>query len=96
MPSATKLVEGGGDLVADDELRLGGQRPGDADALFLAARQLRGEAVDIIVGLQLDQRQEVLDPASSALPLRPRYICAGRPMSSRIFSFGFSAVSAIW
>jgi hypothetical protein len=38
-----QLVERGGDLVADDELRLGGQRPGDADALLLAARQLRGE-----------------------------------------------------
>ena len=40
MPSCDDLVERRGDLVADDQLGLGGERAGDADALLLAARQL--------------------------------------------------------
>ena len=39
-------VERGGDLVADEQLRLGDQRAGDRDALALAARQLVRVAVE--------------------------------------------------
>src|SRR5690606_30701819 len=53
------LVECGGDLVADDELGLGGKRPGDADALLLAAGQFTGEAVDELVGLELDHGEQI-------------------------------------
>ena len=35
-----QLVERRGHLVTDDQLRLGGQRAGDADALLLPAGQL--------------------------------------------------------
>ena len=38
-------VERGGDLVADEELGLRGERSGDRDALLLAAAQLSGHAV---------------------------------------------------
>ena len=38
-------VEAGGDLVGDDEFRLERDRPGDADALALAAGQLVRVAV---------------------------------------------------
>ena len=39
---ADQLVEGAGDLVADDELGLGSKRAGNADALLLAAGKLAG------------------------------------------------------
>ena len=38
-------IERGGDLVADQELRLGGERAGDRDALLLAAAELPRHAV---------------------------------------------------
>ena len=39
-------VERGGDLVADEQRRLGGERAGDRDPLALAARQLIGKRFD--------------------------------------------------
>jgi hypothetical protein len=39
-------VERRGDLVADEEIRLGGERPGDRDPLPLAAGQLRRIALE--------------------------------------------------
>ena len=46
-------VEGGDGLVADDEPRVERQRPGDADALPLPARELVRVAVDE-VGVEAD------------------------------------------
>ncbi|MDJ0946566.1 MAG: hypothetical protein QNJ30_24215 [Kiloniellales bacterium] len=57
-----QLAEGRSHLVADDQLGLGGERAGDADALLLAAREIAGMAVDEVVGLQLDQAQQLADP----------------------------------
>ncbi len=46
MPLATSGSSADGHLVADDQLRLGGERAGDADALLLAAGKLGRIAVD--------------------------------------------------
>ena len=44
---AVRGVERGRRLVADDEARLVDQRPGERDALLLAARELRGERASV-------------------------------------------------
>ena len=56
-------VQGGDRLVGDDELRLQGQRPGDADPLALAAAEGVGIAA-AGVGRQADER--------AGGPTRPR------------------------
>ena len=48
-------------FVADDEVGLQRQCPGDADALALAARELMGEQVPL-VGTQPHQREQLRDP----------------------------------
>ncbi len=53
-------------LVADDDLRLQGQRPGDADALALAAGELVRVAVDV-VGVEADPLQQLLGALQPAL-----------------------------
>jgi len=61
-------VEGGGRLVADDELRLDRQRAGDRDALLLAAGEFVREAVHRL-GPQADLLQQgggALAPLGSA------------------------------
>ena len=60
--SCDDLIERRGDLVADDELGLGGKRAGDADALLLAARQLARQAVDQAL-VELDQVEQLADLA---------------------------------
>ncbi len=40
-------VQGGDGFVADDEARLEGQGPGDADALALSAREFVGVTIEI-------------------------------------------------
>ncbi len=52
-------VERGPRLVADDEVRIGGKRPGDADALPLAAGELVRVAVGE-VGVEADRLQQFL------------------------------------
>ncbi len=59
---ADRHVEGADGLVADDEVGLDRERPGDADALALAARELVRVAVDG-VGVDADQVEQLLDPA---------------------------------
>jgi hypothetical protein len=41
-------VQGGGGFVQQDQLGLGDERPGDGDALPLAARELVGVAVQVV------------------------------------------------
>src|SRR5690606_9215124 len=53
-------VESTGRLVAEQDLRLGGQRPGDADALLLAAGQLRRVALRLIA--EADPVEQFGDP----------------------------------
>ena len=57
-----QLVERGGHLVANDELRVRGERARDPDALLLPARELGRQAVDIEVRLKLDLLQQLLHP----------------------------------
>ena len=42
-------VEGTERFVEEDNLRLGGEGPGEGDALLLTARQLRGQAVGVVL-----------------------------------------------
>ncbi len=53
-------VEGAGGLVAQQDLRPGAQRPGDADALLLPAGELRRVLVGVL--LQADAGQQLGDP----------------------------------
>jgi hypothetical protein len=64
------LVEGGRDLVADDELGIGGERAGDADALLLAAGQFARQPVDEAV-VELDQVEQLADAAVLRIALQP-------------------------
>ena len=55
-------VERGGRLVADDELRVGGERASDRDALTLAAREFVRK-FQPVVGMQADKAGGVRRPA---------------------------------
>ena len=61
--------------------RLGGERPGDADALLLAARQLAGQTVDEVARSSSISSQQLADAplAAPALQARDR-TASGRPM----------------
>ena len=50
-------IQGRGRLVEQENLRLGGQCPGDGDALLLAARELAGEGVGLIRQPDLGQHR---------------------------------------
>ncbi len=58
-------VEGRGGLVEQHDLGAHGQRPGDADALLLAAGELCRELVRLV--LEPDQRQQLLRPLARLL-----------------------------
>ena len=49
-------------LVHQHDARPGRQRPGDADALALAARQLLRQAVAVLAALEPDQIEQLVDP----------------------------------
>ena len=55
-------------LVADDELRLDRERPGDPDALALAAGELVRVALDV-VRVEPDQPEQLGDPLGLRLAL---------------------------
>ena len=59
-------VQGGDGLVADDEFRLDGQGPGNADALALAAGELVGEAVGVLP-VEAHHLQQLVDALLAAL-----------------------------
>ncbi len=72
---AHQRVERAERLVEQQHLRLDGKRAGERHALALAARELRRETPAI--ALQLDQREQILDPLADlgvrrALSARPR------------------------
>ncbi len=54
-------VERGHRLVGDDELRLDGKRPGDADPLPLPAREFVRKTLRVL-GRETHERQELRDP----------------------------------
>jgi hypothetical protein len=62
-------------LVTDKQLRMQRERPGDADALSLAAGELRREAV-VVLGVQPDQLHQLLNPT-------PALDAGGPPRESR-------------
>ena len=62
-------VERADRLVGDDEVRVERERPGDADALALAARELVRVAL-AEVGVEPDRREQLADPLVP-LGLRP-------------------------
>ena len=54
-------VERGDRLVGDQQLGLQGERPGDPDALALAAGELVGVAV-VVLGVEADDLEQLPDP----------------------------------
>ena len=60
-------------LVADDQLRIDGERAGDADALALAAGELVREAV-VVLRVEADDLEQLLDAALD-LGRRCRCLC---------------------
>ncbi|MNN69359.1 hypothetical protein D3C81_1851450 [compost metagenome] len=64
-----QLVQRRGHFVADDQLRVGGQGAGDADALLLATGQFARLALHELAGLQFDHGQQVGDAITHGLAL---------------------------
>ena len=60
------LIKCRSNFVADDKLRLHGERAGDADALLLPAGQLTRQAVDEAL-VEFDQLQQLDDPPLAGL-----------------------------
>src|SRR5881628_1632673 len=63
-------------LIQQEERRIGGERPGDADPLALPARQLVGVARTEHAGIEADQGEELARPRGDALggpPLEARH-----------------------
>ena len=63
-------VEVAGRLVADDQLRVGGERARDRDALLLAAGELRRQVVGLVA--EADQVEVAAGDARSARACEPR------------------------
>ena len=55
-------VERGDRLVADDHLGIEHERPGDADALALAARELVRTPIGDDLGVEADRVEYLVDP----------------------------------
>ena len=70
MRSGGDGVEGGAGLVHEDDLGLGGDGPGDAQPLLLAARQLRGRRLQPVLHLvpQGGLAQRLLDACRRGCP----------------------------
>ena len=64
---ADQLIERGGHLVADDEIGLGGERPGDRHALLLPAGQFAGLAGDEVLG-QIHLPEQLEDALAHFVP----------------------------
>ena len=60
-PRARDRVEGAERLVHQHHRRVGGEGAGEADALALAARELRGEAVAVVDGREVDEVEQLVD-----------------------------------
>ena len=64
---AVDRVDGAEGLVHEHQRRVGGQGAGDADALALAAGELRGIAVARLGGIEPDELDELVDAGADAL-----------------------------
>ena len=62
-------IQSAGRLVAQQHLRSGGQRPGDADALFLPAGKLRRESGGLFA--EIHQLQQFAHPRFASGPRHP-------------------------
>ena len=69
-PFADDRIDGPEGLVHQHDRRVGREGLGHADALALAATQLRRVAVAVLPGLEPDEREELIGPLSLAV-LRP-------------------------
>ena len=61
-PLADDRIDGAEGLVHEHDRRVCRERPGDADALALAATQLRRVAVAVFRGIEPDEREQLLGP----------------------------------
>ena len=83
-------------LVEDDELRLDRQRPGDADALALAAGELVRVAVGVL-GRQADELQQLLNARPAPAPWSiPRWTRSASPIARSMFLRGLSEAYGSW
>ena len=83
-------------LVADDQLRAQGDRPGDADALALAAGELVRVAV-VVLGVQPDPLHQLLDLGLDAAgPARRSCTLNGAEMIVPTVCRGFSELYGSW
>ena len=89
-------VERGDRLVGHQQLGAQGERPGDADALALAAGELVRVAV-VVLRVEADDLEQLLDPgedlASSGTML---WIRSGAPTIEPTVCRGFSEVYGSW
>ena len=60
-------VDGAEGLVHEDDRRVGGQAAGDADALLLAAGELAGVAVAVLLRVEADEVEQLVDAGVDAL-----------------------------
>ena len=65
-PLADDRIDGAEGLVHEHHRRVGGERPGHADALALAAGELARVAVAVLGRVEADQRQELVDALAAA------------------------------
>ena len=78
-PLGDQRVERRGHLVADDEVGLGGERPGDADALLLAAGELARQAARRTLAARPTWVSSSLDARRWRLPFSAAGIECERP-----------------
>ncbi len=66
-PGLDRDVQRGDRLIQDEDLRVQGQRPGDPDALPLAAGELVRVPVTVL-GVQANQPEQLGNPGRAGLP----------------------------
>ena len=77
-PLAVDRVDRAERLVHEHQRRVGGERARDADALALAAGELRRVAVAHLVGVEADELEQLVDAGGDALPCPSRELRHGR------------------
>jgi len=91
--SPNDLIERRSHFVAIAEIRIGGERPGDADSLPLSSREFPGQASIWFVTHSTTSRSSRIASTQTA-SFQSAIELEGRPMASRTVCRGLSAVSA--
>ncbi len=89
-------VEGARRLVADDDARIAGERPGDRDALLQPARQLARAACRGAGATAATPRPSSRPGPRRPCPLTPVSLCTDRLRMRRTLQLRLSAESGFW